>query len=459
MDCSLCPQLRRALFALLAALMGTDSVAADGSEPVKSILSQIRRELPSVQNEPSEAQSQPPATPAKSPPTASPDSVTKLSPLAPRPDWRELDRFQESISKQDFERLLETVFAPQAAWKQTIAVGSDFATVSNEAGQVLTRLRFSDKTKAVSSPRGGRRSQPGSGPTGAPLQGLHISIDPGHLGGDWSRVEERWYQIGDGKPVVEGDMTLLTAQLLRRELESLGAEVTLTREDSTPSTSLRPENLIVQAKASLKDQGKQVNSHTIRKESERLFYRTAEIRARAQKVNKQLRPDIVLALHFNAEPWGNPDRPTLVKANHLHLLITGGFTREELACEDQLFNMLLKLLNGSFAEEYGLAKSLTAAMSRETGLPPYIYKNSAPAVRLADSEYIWARNLLANRLFECPVVYLEPYVMNNQDVHARLQAGDYEGLRVINGKERVSIYREYVRGVVDGLIAYYVKKD
>jgi hypothetical protein len=45
--------------------------------------------------------------------------------------------------------------------------------------------------------------------------------------------------------------------------------------------------------------------------------------------------------------------------------------------------------------------------------------------------------------------------MNSVDVFARVQAGDYEGTRVVNGIERPSIFREYVDGVVDGLLEYY----
>jgi hypothetical protein len=45
--------------------------------------------------------------------------------------------------------------------------------------------------------------------------------------------------------------------------------------------------------------------------------------------------------------------------------------------------------------------------------------------------------------------------MNSVDGFARIQAGDYEGMRVVNGIERPSIYREYVDGVVDGLTQYY----
>jgi hypothetical protein len=47
--------------------------------------------------------------------------------------------------------------------------------------------------------------------------------------------------------------------------------------------------------------------------------------------------------------------------------------------------------------------------------------------------------------------------MNSNDVFARIQAGDYEGIRPINGVERKSIFREYADSVADGLVDYYSK--
>jgi hypothetical protein len=64
---------------------------------------------------------------------------------------------------------------------------------------------------------------------------------------------------------------------------------------------------------------------------------------------------------------------------------------------------------------------------------------------------------MATRLYRCPTVYLEPYVMNSQLIYDRLQAGDYQGERTIEGEKRPSIYREYVEGVVEGLVAYFKK--
>ncbi len=116
--------------------------------------------------------------------------------------------------------------------------------------------------------------------------------------------------------------------------------------------------------------------------------------------------------------------------------------------------MLLKLLNGSAPEELGVAEAVAPALATATGLPPFQYKGPN-AEHIGNSPYIWARNLLANRLYECPVVYIEPYVMNSPEVFARVQAGDYEGTRPFGGVERKSIFREYADAVADGLAAYY----
>jgi hypothetical protein len=68
---------------------------------------------------------------------------------------------------------------------------------------------------------------------------------------------------------------------------------------------------------------------------------------------------------------------------------------------------------------------------------------------------MWARNLLANRLYDCPVIFMEPYVMNSRHDYARIQAGDYEGLREIAGKLRPSIFREYAEAAARGVERHY----
>jgi hypothetical protein len=302
-----------------------------------------------------------------------------------------------------------------------------------------------------------------------PLSGLRIALDPGHLGGKWAKMEERWFQVGDSAPVKEGDLTLRVAQLLAPRLRELGARVSFVRSGAEPITAKRPDdfrelakkilikNGVPQPRTEVLDPNDPQKEKTIRWQSEILFYRYSEIRRRALLVNTKLHPDLVICLHFNAEGWGDPNHPTLTDKNHLHLLVNGSYMKDELEFDDERFEMIRRLLSRAYDEELPLADAIGGAMGRETQLPAYEYPTANTVTKVGSTRYVYARNLLATRLYRCPVVYCEPYVMNSNDAFARIQAGDYEGERNINGVERKSIFREYADSVVDGLVEYYSK--
>lgn len=389
-----------------------------------------------------------PAGPAPTPP---PPAAPALSDLGSLPDWSQLNRYQSTLTREDFLREMDGVFTVSPAWRDWFEVGTDEVKIrtSADAGESF-RLRFAPAGLAHPAPRywRSRAELPPAAPE-RPLEGLNIAIDAGHIGGRWGAMEERWFQIPGSRPVQEGDMTLAVAKLLQPRLESLGAKVHLVRTETEPVTPLRPESL-------LREAGKSGAGGDIAKLAERLFYRTAEIRARARQVNETLKPDLVLCLHFNADAWGDPAAPTLVPRNHFHMILNGGYTDGELALADQRHDLLLKLLQGVHREEAGLAASVAAAFVEKTAMPPYLYDPQARNARNVDGNpYLWARNLLANRLYQCPVVYFEPYVMNSLEDHERIQAGDYDGLRPVAGKSRPSIFREYADAATLGLRRYY----
>lgn len=380
--------------------------------------------------------------------------LAKVTPLGVRPEWSRLDGLQETITKSKFVDLLDRVYAPHGAWKGFIKIDGSSARISTGGSSYVLRFAASSQ-KAKAAPRFWRRKSELPPPVkGKPLSGLKIAIDPGHIGGKWAKIEERWFQIGKGKPVAEGDMTLRVAKLLQDRLRKLGAEVRLTRNGGDPLTKLRPEKLRDAAQRSLVENKKKVTAFALQKESEKLFYRTAEIRSRAWLVNAVIEPDLVVCLHFNAEAWGDPANPSLVDKTHLHFLVTGAWSKDELEYEDQRFEMLHKLLSRSLEEEAPVSGALAKSLSAATKLPPFIY-HGKNAVRVGGGDYIWGRNLLANRLFKCPVVYAEPYVMNSRQDYARIQAGDYKGTKTFGGMPRKSIYREYADAVAEGLVDYY----
>ena len=408
--------------------------------------------------------------------TATPLSAQRLSPLAARPAWSELERFQQTMTRDEFVHLLQTLYAPAGGWESFIKIGDDrawFVTDSRNPDQLL-ELRFASDKKPPRTTFGfwrtraqvrDARARAPSAP-GRPLEGLRVALDPGHLGGVWARMEERWFQIGDTPPVKEGEMTLAVAKMMAPRLEALGATVMWVRRENEPVTTSRPEGMRDAARGALIDRGvsdlKDSYSGTtdpdreksIQWEAERLFYRISEIRTRARLVNDVLQPDVTLCLHFNAEEWGDATKPALVEKNHLHLLVSGNYSAGELLYDDVRFEMLTRLLSRVHEEEIPLAETVAGTLARATALPPYEYTDGR-AIHVGTSLYVWARNLLANRIYRCPVIYCEPYVMNSPEVFARVQAGDYEGLREVAGRlateHRAGICRRRGGGPVGSL--------
>jgi hypothetical protein len=391
------------------------------------------------------------------------------NPLADSPKWKALEKFQDTITHDEFEQLLWGVYCTHGISEELIRVDTEVACIlTDRDAQTWFTLRFAkDEQKRAPLPRHWRPASalPSAKKAGA-LSGLKIALDPGHIGGEWAKMEERWFKSGEVPPVEEGEMTLRVAKMLAVKLRALGARVSFVREKPEPVTPFRPKDFREAARGLLRAGGNDnpreefdgpddpLREQTVRWQSEILFYRASEIRQRARRVNSKLRPDIVLCLHFNAEAWGDERNPELIDRNHLHLLVNGSYLPPELEFDDVRFEMLQRLLSRTHDEELRIADAAAAAMAKRTGLPPYQYTTDV-VTKVGTSDYVYARNLVATRLYQCPVVYFEPYVMNSHEVFARIQAGNYEGTRLIHGVERLSIYREYVDSVVDGLVEYY----
>ena len=395
-----------------------------------------------------------------------------ISVLGSKPRWSVLEHYQQTITHDEFAHLINDVYCTHGFAPDLVEMSDNTARILiNRETQKFFTLRFAANSAQLKPVP--RLWHPAKCLSQAqqekPLSGIKIALDPGHLGGNWAKMEERWFQVGESNPVQEGDLTLRVARLLARRLRELGATVSFVRNRDEPTTEKRPDdfrafarkilikNGVPQPRADVLDPNDPAKEQTIRWQSEILFYRYSEIRRRAARVNFKLHPDLVLCMHFNAEGWGNPNSPNLTDTNHLHLLVNGSYLAEELEFDDERFEMVRRLLSRVYDQELPLADTIAPVMARATGLPPYEYPTTNSTTKVGTSGYVYARNLLATRLYRCPVVYCEPYVMNSKDVFARIQAGDYQGTRNVNGIERKSIFREYADSVAEGLADYYSK--
>src|ERR1700676_1461474 len=274
-------------------------------------------------------------------------AADNLGVFGAHPRWEVLEKYQETITHDEFAHLIRDVYCTQGFAGDLIKIDNDSARIlKNRGAQSFFTLRFA-KDEASRRPvprlwRPARSLAPLNNNKDKPLAGLRIALDPGHLGGKWAIMEERWLQVDDKPPVTEGDLTLRVSRMLAPRLKQLGAKVLFVRNNTEPVTSKRPDdfkelarkilikNGVPAPRPDVLDPNDPEKEHTIHWQSEILFYRYSEIRRRAVLVNTKLHPDLVLCLHFNAEGWGDPKNPTLIDHTHMHLLVNGPSLKDDL---------------------------------------------------------------------------------------------------------------------------------
>ncbi len=373
-----------------------------------------------------------------------------------------LEQYRWVITEAAFRAQLDSLYLPGGRWQERFSLSADgLAWVEvNDGVPYVYRLELAaSPEKQVSPVRTWRRAVDlGPTPDLSPLAGLRIGLDPGHIGGAWAEMEERSFCLEGDVPFREGDGTLLVARLLKPLLEAEGAEVFLVRNRCEPLTNSRPEDFLEEARqqvrsAQVEKMAEALQEQKIRKLAERLFYRKAEITARAEAFCRWS-PDVILSLHFNAIDWPNPRQPCLVADNHLHALVNGSYSLAEIQSPQNLREMFWRILQQTSLEEVPLAECLCRHLAVKLKLPPKGYSGPV-AVAAGKTAYVWARNLLATRIYPAPTILLEPLVANSIDAYPRLQAGDFEGRRKIDGCWQRSIYREYAEAVAEGMVEYY----
>jgi hypothetical protein len=280
-------------------------------------------------------------------------------------------------------------------------------------------------------------------------------------------MEERVFKMNGGPGEQEAVQNLIVARLLAPQLQRAGATVLFTKNDFKPVTDARPEQFREVAEKYVRENvaprpdvralGELAREafllDALRKRMELEFYRNAELRARAALVNDKLRPDLTLCIHFNATSDDGRPAPD----NRLMVIIHGHYSPDSVDTPQRKFELLWKLLENSHATELAAADVISRAMAADLKLPPESSRFDPRRVALSDHPYLCARNLIANRLYHGPVIYLEPYYQNNPTTYARLLAGDYDGERDFGGQRLRSIFREYADAVARGVIGFYAR--
>src|SRR5438105_14665776 len=169
--------------------------------------------------------------------------AAEISPLADKPRWPTLERYQETITRKEVTVLWQNVYATRG-YDDLIKINEDSARiVEDAAAQKFFTLQFAKETPRKLPAHYWRRiDKLQRASAKRPLSGLNVTLDPGHLGGRWGKMEERCSQVDEKPPVEEGELTWRVAKILAPKLRALGAEVSFARRHDRPTTPLRPDD-------------------------------------------------------------------------------------------------------------------------------------------------------------------------------------------------------------------------
>lgn len=408
-----------------------------------------------------------------------PPAEARLAALVGAPtkaEWRSLERFDRTLTRGEFEARLDRVFAPWHGLHPYLDLEADSVVIYPDAGPrgaPLAKIAFAP-TPRRRYPQPVTYRQPGQPPPGAtarhPLAGLHVVIEPADIGGAWAGMEDRSVEFPGYGRVCEGHLNLIVARILRARLIDLGADVFLVRNREEPVLPIARDHLLGAAErllghhadvlpAPLRDWVTDLRDRSgLEFAAGMLLTKPMETRARADLVRRSFRPDITIVLQHDATPDSAEGKLTPINRNIF--FVDGAYLPAELRDPWQRYRLLTKLFEDVTPIECRVAAAIAHRFQQTTGYPPVLYGNSANTrLVVPDDPYIVARNLAFNREHGGPVVVTEPYFMNQPVTLARLLAGDFPGRRVIAGRDRSSIFREYADCVAAGLVDAYAHRE
>lgn len=223
-----------------------------------------------------------------------------------------------------------------------------------------------------------------------PFAGLRIAIDPGHIAGDMetAKIEKKFIDMPADpavptrkKPIrlVEGQLNLETALLLKEKLEQGGAEVMLTRSkpnqtafggtlDEWITCCLRQAVDSMHIAKEIDDKQKTfLLTRAGKKEVFRTFFRDLELAERARKINA-FGPDITVIIHYNVDE-GNNGWKKQTNKNFVMTFAPGSFMKDELEKPQDRACFVKLLFSPGIESSMKLCSTMTACFERELKVP------------------------------------------------------------------------------------------
>ena len=268
------------------------------------------------------------------------------------------------------------------------------------------------------------------------LRGVKIAIDAGHLAGDMAtaKLEKKFISMKANPAtglqhdveIIEGELTLTTAKLLKQKLEAEGAIVMLTRDSSNNSAFGKTfENWLTNdfknsVEASFKSSAITETekifllTKAAKKDIFRDYFSGLDMRERANKINL-FRPDITVVIHYNVDEkntgWIKPS------VKNYNMVFTGGsFMKDELKITESRVQFLRLLITDAIINSVELSERLIKNFKDNLQVPSALpgdadYLNKS--CMYTEKPGIYNRNLTLTQLIHGTTAYCETLYQDN----------------------------------------------
>jgi len=363
-------------------------------------------------------------------------------------DFQVFDKYQEMFTKEELENKIKTYLEKDPQIRNFYRLTKDALYIGDLAHKEIDyTLRLSRKgrfKKKTGTYRG--------------LQGAKIAIDPGHFGGIFAELEERFVKIRmqegqDDKVIMfdEGTLAYLTAVELKALLEAQGAIVFLTR-DKIGGGAIEEDFFSWLQKRPDLWASKECMSKIFRK-----YYVREDLVCRAKAINS-FDPEITVIIHYNAH-YDEEDVSQIATTdtNYNLTFIPGAFCAGELDMEENRYDFLRLLLTDEMDESVKLCRRVVEQFVHQLNVPVIhdFEKNSyTQKVCLKQEPGIYSRNLSLTRRIHSPLCYGETLIQNNKEELLRLSTHDTE----IENVPCPSRIKEAAQAYFEGIKTYFDTK-
>lgn len=306
--------------------------------------------------------------------------------------------------------------------------------------------------------------------TPKPLNGIRIAIDPGHFSNNYheSKVEGKYVKlvnensrIKDTITLVEGQLTYLTAELLKRMLEDQGAKVLMTRTQGNHTAFNQSYTdwyrfrrfKVLDSLTQLKEITEAENINYKKLSKDKLFwnfFRDYELVERARKINNYY-PHLSVIIHYNVDDRNAPWTKATLRNNSM-CFIPGGFAPNDLNKTVNKMHFVRLIISDQIKKSEMIGSMTINAFQKNLKITTakqmdadYLMKYSVAA----QGEGVFCRNLILTRYINSPLVYGESLYQDNNIECTLLNNCNYDSYGVSVPQRVYQVAKSYYEAILN----------